>query len=44
MTDENEPNVVLEKLHEKWANAAEETEAAWDALMDRQPDSHSEPT
>ncbi len=33
MTDENDPHVVLEKLHEKWANATEETEAAWDALM-----------
>ncbi len=33
MTDENEPHLVLEKLHEKWANATEETEAAWDALM-----------
>ncbi len=31
--DENEPHLVLEKLHEKWANATEETEAAWDALM-----------
>ncbi len=33
VTDENDPHVVLEKLHEKWANATEETEAAWDALM-----------
>ena len=33
VTDENDPYVVLEKLHEKWANATEETEAAWDALM-----------
>ncbi len=33
MTDENDPHVVLEKLHETWANATEETEAAWDALM-----------
>ncbi len=33
VTDENDPHVVLEKLHKKWANATEETEAAWDALM-----------
>ena len=33
MTDDNDPHVVLEKLHERWTNAAEETEAAWDALM-----------
>ena len=33
VTDENDPHLVLEKLHEKWANATEETEAAWDALM-----------
>ncbi len=33
VTDDNDPHVVLEKLHEKWANATEETEAAWDALM-----------
>ncbi len=33
VTDENDPHVVLEKLHEKWADATEETEAAWDALM-----------
>ncbi len=33
VTDENDPHVVLEKLHEKWANATEETEAAWNALM-----------
>ncbi len=33
VTDENDPHVVLDKLHEKWANATEETEAAWDALM-----------
>ncbi len=33
VTDENDPHVVLEKLHETWANATEETEAAWDALM-----------
>ncbi len=33
VTDANDPHVVLEKLHEKWANATEETEAAWDALM-----------
>ena len=28
--DENEPHLVLEKLHEKWANATEDTEAAWE--------------
>ena len=33
MTDENDPHVVLESLHERWTNATEETEAAWDALM-----------
>ncbi len=33
VTDENDPHVVLEKFHETWANATEETEAAWDALM-----------
>ncbi len=33
MTDDNDPHVVLEKLHERWTNAAEETEAARDALM-----------
>ncbi len=33
VTDENDPHVVLEKLHETWANATEETEAAWHALM-----------
>ncbi len=33
MTNENDPHLVLEKLHEKWADAAEETEAAWAALM-----------
>ncbi len=33
MTDENDPHVVLEKLHAKWAIATEETEAAWHALM-----------
>ncbi len=33
MTDDNDPHVVLEKLHEKWANATEATEAAWGALM-----------
>ncbi len=33
MSDEFDPHVVLEKLHEKWAIATEETEAAWDALM-----------
>ncbi len=33
MTDDNDPHVVVEKLHEKWADATEETEAAWDALM-----------
>ncbi len=33
MTDDNDPHVVLEKLHEKWLGATEETEAAWDALM-----------
>ena len=33
MTDEYDPHVVLEKLHEKWADATEETEAAWHALM-----------
>jgi len=33
VTNDNDPHVVLEKLHERWANAAEETEAAWDALM-----------
>jgi len=32
--DENEPHLVLEKLHEKWANPTEDTEAAWDALRD----------
>ena len=30
---DNDPHVVLEKLHENWAAANEETEAAWDALM-----------
>jgi hypothetical protein len=33
MTDENDPHLVLENLHKKWANATEETEAAWDALI-----------
>ncbi len=33
MIDENEPHLVLEKLHEKWADATEETETAWHALM-----------
>ncbi len=33
MTDDNDPHVVLDKLHEKWANATEATEAAWGALM-----------
>ncbi len=33
VNDENDPHVVLEKLHEKLANATEETEAAWDSLM-----------
>ncbi len=33
MTDENDPHVVLGRLHERWTNATEETEAAWDALM-----------
>ena len=33
MTEENDPHVVLERLHERWTNATEETEAAWDALM-----------
>ncbi len=33
MTNENDPHVVLEKLHEKWADATKETEAAWGALM-----------
>ncbi len=33
MTDENDLHMVLEKLHEKWADATEETEAAWHALM-----------
>ncbi len=33
MTDEYDPHVVLENLHETWANATEETEAAWHALM-----------
>ncbi len=31
--DENDPHVVSVKLHEKWADATEETEAAWHALM-----------
>ncbi len=33
MTDENNPHVVLEKLHKNAVAATEETEAAWDALM-----------
>ena len=33
VTDDNDPHVVLEKLHRQWANATEATEAAWDALM-----------
>ncbi len=33
MTDENDPHVILEQLHEKWADATEETEAAWEALI-----------
>ncbi len=33
VTDDSDPHVVLEKLHETWANATEETEAAWHALM-----------
>ena len=33
MTDDNDPHVVLEKLHRQWANATEETEAAWHVLM-----------
>ena len=33
MADENDPHVVLQELHQKWAGAIEETEAAWDALM-----------
>ena len=33
MTDENDPHVVLEKLHKNAAATHEETEAAWDALM-----------
>ena len=33
MIDENDPYVLLEKLHVMWVNATEETEAAWDALM-----------
>ncbi len=30
---DDDPHVVLKKLHENWAAANEETEAAWDALM-----------
>ncbi len=33
MTDENDPHVVLEKLHKNAVAATEETEAAWDALI-----------
>ena len=33
VTDENDPHVILEQLHEKWAEATEETETAWDVLM-----------
>ena len=33
VTNENDPHVVLEKLHKTWTIATEETEAAWDALM-----------
>jgi hypothetical protein len=33
VTDEYDPHVVLENLHKTWANATEETEAAWHALM-----------
>jgi hypothetical protein len=33
VTDANDPHVTLEKLHRQWANATEETEAAWHVLM-----------
>lgn len=37
MTDENDPHVVLEKLHQKWASATEETESAMQAWMANWP-------
>ena len=38
MTDENDPHVVLEKLHQKWASATEETESAMQAWTANWPD------
>jgi hypothetical protein len=33
VSDNNDPHVILENLDEKWADATEDTEAAWHALM-----------
>ena len=37
-TDRDDPYVVLEELHQKWASATDETESAMEAWMANWPD------
>lgn len=38
MTDDSDPHVVLEKLHQKWASVFEETERAMQSWRENWPD------